>query len=64
MSTSYRCSPAAVSLSFAGMGTREACNKQIVERYWDALARHDYSNLSNILQNAPQWWLSQIGATA
>ena len=25
---------------------------------------HDYSNLSNIMTNAPRWWLEQIGAAA
>jgi ketosteroid isomerase-like protein len=25
---------------------------------------HDYSNIANIMANAPKWWLEQIGAAA
>ncbi len=31
------------------MGTHEARNKQVVERYWDALARRDWDRMASML---------------
>ena len=41
------------------MGTLEAQNKQVVERYWDALARRDWDRMKSML--APDAHYTDVG---
>jgi len=41
------------------MGTLEARNKQLVERYWDALARRDWARMASML--APDAHYTDVG---
>jgi ketosteroid isomerase-like protein len=41
------------------MGTLEARNKQLVERYWDALARRDWDRMASML--APDAHYTDVG---
>ncbi len=41
------------------MGTQEARNKQLVERYWDALARRDWARMASML--APDAHYTDVG---